>query len=200
MWLPCLLRWCTSLLVLVRATHSCWSAIALVLKLGTKQKMLFTTPHLKQCLRCARCFAGQCKKLVGYIDRTSGNAMFLNLAESAGQLSSGAPMLSSDCDRSLRNLIKIYKREDKHCIMSPTVRSRTASDTVEQIPVVIIGGGVCGLLAADRCLRVGIKFLLFERAGEYGGNWHARANTYSHLQARYRNLGSQARCRGSCRC
>lgn len=47
----------------------------------------------------------------------------------------------------------------------------------------IIGGGICGLLAAERCVREGIKFLLFERGDDYGGNWVVRANTYSHLQA-----------------
>ena len=75
--------------------------------------------------------------------------------------------------------------------MGPALRSRTASKPLEQIPVVIIGGGVCGLLAADRCLREGIDFVLFERGEEYGGNWVVRANTYSHLQARRRSLGQQ---------
>ena len=71
--------------------------------------------------------------------------------------------------------------------MGPALRSRTASNTLEQIPVIIVGGGVCGLLAADRCLREGIDFVLFERGEEHGGNWLVRANTYSHLQARRRN-------------
>ena len=69
-------------------------------------------------------------------------------------------------------------------MMGPTVRSRVTSQGVEQIPVVIIGGGICGLLAAERCVREGIDFTLFERNDDFGGNWVVRANTYSHLQAR----------------
>jgi len=76
--------------------------------------------------------------------------------------------------------------------MAPTLRSRTNSKNAEQIPVVIIGGGICGLLAAERCVREGIIFLLFERGDDFGGNWFVRANSYSHLQARRRNIGSQS--------
>ena len=68
--------------------------------------------------------------------------------------------------------------------MGPTLRSRVSSQGVDQIPVVIIGGGICGLLAAERCVREGIPFTLFERNDDFGGNWVVRANTYSHLQAR----------------
>ena len=70
--------------------------------------------------------------------------------------------------------------------MGPTLRSRVSSQGVEQIPVVIIGGGICGLLAAERCVREGIPFTLFERNDDFGGNWVVRANRYSHLQARPR--------------
>ena len=68
--------------------------------------------------------------------------------------------------------------------MGPVLRSRVGSQGVEQVPVVIIGGGICGLLAAERCVREGIAFVLFERSDVFGGNWVVRANTYSHLQAR----------------
>ncbi|CAK0786243.1 hypothetical protein CVIRNUC_009456 [Coccomyxa viridis] len=67
--------------------------------------------------------------------------------------------------------------------MGPTLRSRVSSQGVDQIPVVIIGGGICGLLAAERCVREGISFTLFERNDDFGGNWVVRANKYSHLQA-----------------
>lgn len=75
--------------------------------------------------------------------------------------------------------------------MAPTLLSRTNLKSAEQIPVVIIGGGICGLLVAERCVREGINFLLFERGDDFGGNWFVRANSYSHLQVRRRNLGSQ---------
>lgn len=70
----------------------------------------------------------------------------------------------------------------------PALRSRTNAQAVEQFPVIIIGGGICGLLAAERCLRDGIQYLLFERGDDFGGNWVVRANTYSHLQASYETL------------
>ncbi len=81
--------------------------------------------------------------------------------------------------------------------MVPNVRTGSNSSGTEQVPVVIIGGGICGLLAAERCVREGIRFLLFERGDDYGGNWVVRANTYSHLQASSELVDCGAQCQDS---
>jgi len=52
----------------------------------------------------------------------------------------------------------------------------------EQFSVAIIGGGVCGVLAAQRCVQENMSFILFDRCTDFGGNWFVRANSYSHLQ------------------
>ena len=54
----------------------------------------------------------------------------------------------------------------------------------EQVSVAIIGGGVCGVLAAQRCAKENIPYAVFERCDDFGGNWFVRANSYSHLQVR----------------
>ena len=115
---------------------------------------------------------------------TSGNVGLLNLAQSAGQASSRQePCRCPQLMDAIANLPTLQISVLTHSpSMSPALRSRTAPHSVKEIPVVIVGGGVCGLLAADRCLREGIKFLLFERGEDYGGNWSVRANSYSHLQ------------------
>lgn len=54
----------------------------------------------------------------------------------------------------------------------------------EEVSVAIIGGGVCGVLAAQRCAQEKLSYKIFERCSDFGGNWFVRANSYSHLQAR----------------
>lgn len=48
--------------------------------------------------------------------------------------------------------------------------------------VVIIGGGVCGVLAGRRFAKEGFTYKIIEKAADFGGVWHYRANDYSHLQ------------------
>ena len=55
--------------------------------------------------------------------------------------------------------------------------------TAEETEMVIVGGGLCGVLAARNCHERGIKYRLIEREACLGGNWHTLANSYSHLQA-----------------
>lgn len=55
--------------------------------------------------------------------------------------------------------------------------------------VVIVGGGICGVLAAQRLSQENIDFLIVERSDSFGGNWVVRANSYSHLQVGPVNLG-----------
>ena len=53
---------------------------------------------------------------------------------------------------------------------------------MEQTDVLIVGGGICGVLAAQQCKERGIPFKLIERCGDFGGVWAFRANAHSHLQ------------------
>ena len=55
---------------------------------------------------------------------------------------------------------------------------------MEQTDVLIIGGGICGVLAAQQCKERGIRFRLIDRCEDYGGVWAFRANSHSHLQVR----------------
>ena len=50
--------------------------------------------------------------------------------------------------------------------------------------VAIVGGGICGVLAAQQCQKHGIPFRLVDKCGDFGGVWAFRANAHSHLQAR----------------
>lgn len=56
--------------------------------------------------------------------------------------------------------------------------------STKQVAVAIIGGGVCGVLAAQRCVQEKLSFIIFDRCNDFGGNWFVRANSYSHLQVR----------------
>lgn len=52
-----------------------------------------------------------------------------------------------------------------------------------KVDMVIVGGGICGIIAARNCHERGITYRLVEREACLGGNWHLLANSYSHLQA-----------------
>jgi hypothetical protein len=53
---------------------------------------------------------------------------------------------------------------------------------VERTEMVIIGGGICGLIAARNCYDRNLPFKLIEKNPSLGGNWYSLANSYSHLQ------------------
>jgi cation diffusion facilitator CzcD-associated flavoprotein CzcO len=48
--------------------------------------------------------------------------------------------------------------------------------------MVIVGGGICGILAAKMCTDREIPYKLIERERMLGGNWHSLANSTSYLQ------------------
>ena len=50
------------------------------------------------------------------------------------------------------------------------------------VDVLIVGGGICGVLAGRRFAQEGLSYKIIERNGDYGGVWAYRANDYSHLQ------------------
>ena len=55
---------------------------------------------------------------------------------------------------------------------------------VSNYDVVVVGGGVCGVLAAQKLGEEGLTYKVVERLEDFGGVWTYRANSYSHLQAR----------------
>lgn len=64
--------------------------------------------------------------------------------------------------------------------------------------VVIIGGGICGILAARECQKRGLTYAILEKEPQLGGNWYTKANAHSYLQvtAGWVGRGSLA---GGCR-
>ena len=50
------------------------------------------------------------------------------------------------------------------------------------VDVVIVGGGVCGVLAAHRCLETALTYYIVDRQCDFGGVWASLANQHSHLQ------------------
>lgn len=52
------------------------------------------------------------------------------------------------------------------------------------VDVAILGGGLCGVLAGQRCAIQGIKYRIIERGDDFGGVWSTLANDHSHLQVR----------------
>lgn len=52
----------------------------------------------------------------------------------------------------------------------------------ERVDVLVIGGGVCGVLAGYELRQAGFSYRIVEKRDDYGGVWSYRANEYSHLQ------------------
>lgn len=50
--------------------------------------------------------------------------------------------------------------------------------------VAIVGGGICGVLAARECQKRGLTYEIFEKKSQLGGNWYTKANAHSYLQVR----------------
>lgn len=59
------------------------------------------------------------------------------------------------------------------------ISPKAPTETTEML---IVGGGICGILAAKNCVDSGIKYRLVEKESCLGGNWHTLANTHSYLQ------------------
>jgi heterodisulfide reductase subunit A-like polyferredoxin len=53
---------------------------------------------------------------------------------------------------------------------------------VEETEMVIVGGGICGILAAKQCHDRGMKYVVIEKEAKLGGVWHTMANGTSFLQ------------------
>ena len=60
----------------------------------------------------------------------------------------------------------------------------------KHVDVCIVGGGICGILAAQGCVERGLSFVVLEQGEALGGCWQTLANSYSNLQVRqsYGNL------------
>jgi cation diffusion facilitator CzcD-associated flavoprotein CzcO len=50
------------------------------------------------------------------------------------------------------------------------------------VAVLVVGGGVCGVLAGQRCAAKGMSFRLVDAGEDFGGVWRTLANTHSQLQ------------------
>ncbi len=55
---------------------------------------------------------------------------------------------------------------------------------VVETDMIIVGGGICGILAAKMCADRRWPYVLVERNPELGGVWTSLANRHSYLQAR----------------
>lgn len=70
-----------------------------------------------------------------------------------------------------------------------SLRGMDAGTTVTSAParavdVLIVGGGLCGVLAAHRCDYNALSYCLIERQSDFGGVWASLANEHSHLQVK----------------
>ena len=52
----------------------------------------------------------------------------------------------------------------------------------ESVSVLIVGGGICGVLAGQRCAARGLSFRIFDQGPDFGGTWVSLANAHSQLQ------------------
>lgn len=53
---------------------------------------------------------------------------------------------------------------------------------MSDVDILIVGGGVCGVLAGRRFAQEGFSYRIIEKNDNFGGVWAYRANDYSHLQ------------------
>lgn len=52
----------------------------------------------------------------------------------------------------------------------------------ESVNVLIVGGGLCGVLAGQRCAAQGLSFRIVDKGTDFGGTWVSLANEHSQLQ------------------
>ena len=52
----------------------------------------------------------------------------------------------------------------------------------ESVSVLIVGGGICGVLAGQRCAAKGLSFRIVDKGTDFGGTWISLANAHSQLQ------------------
>ena len=52
----------------------------------------------------------------------------------------------------------------------------------DYVCVLIVGGGICGVLAGQRCAAKGLTFRIIDQANDFGGTWVSLANAHSQLQ------------------
>jgi heterodisulfide reductase subunit A-like polyferredoxin len=63
-------------------------------------------------------------------------------------------------------------------------------DEVLETEILVVGGGICGILAAKECADRRWPYIVVDRNKELGGVWSTLANRHSYLQARIA-LGSE---------
>ena len=57
----------------------------------------------------------------------------------------------------------------------------------ESVSVLIVGGGICGVLAGQRCAAKGLSFRIVDKGTDFGGTWVSLANAHSQLQVDVRS-------------
>lgn len=62
------------------------------------------------------------------------------------------------------------------------VSIRHHEESFREVGMVIVGGGICGILAAKMCHDRKLSYCLVEREAVLGGNWFTLANARSSLQ------------------
>jgi len=59
--------------------------------------------------------------------------------------------------------------------------SLTVDNNVKQVDMIIVGAGVCGLIAAEEIKKKGKSYMILEKSVEVGGCWVQAANKTSHV-------------------
>ena len=64
-----------------------------------------------------------------------------------------------------------------------TVVANGPPDEILKTEIVVVGGGICGILAAKHCSDRRWPYIVVDRNEELGGVWGTLANRHSYLQA-----------------
>ena len=67
---------------------------------------------------------------------------------------------------------------------SQKIKPERIMEESNHVDVCIVGGGICGILAAQGCVERGLSFVVLEQGEALGGCWQTLANSYSTLQVR----------------
>jgi cation diffusion facilitator CzcD-associated flavoprotein CzcO len=71
-------------------------------------------------------------------------------------------------------------------MVAPKVNGHQEVVACSSTDVAIIGGGVVGVIAANRMRERDIDYRVLERLPDFGGVWHTHSNNHSTLQACHR--------------
>lgn len=81
-----------------------------------------------------------------------------------------------------REFIKRQTFPNVHLTFDEHLGAMCLPTQAQAVDVVIVGGGLCGVLAAHRCHTTDLTYCLIERQSDLGGVWASLANQHSQLQ------------------